>query len=75
MDWMVGVRFPAGTEDFFLPHSVQTDSEVNPASYPMGTGAPSPEVKRPGREDDHSSPSGAEVKNGGTTPSLPHMSS
>jgi hypothetical protein len=34
-----------------------------------------PGGKRPGREADHSSPSSAEVKNGGAIPPLPHMSS
>jgi hypothetical protein len=38
-------------------------------------GAISPGVKRPGREADHSSPSSAEVKNGGAIPPLPPMSS
>jgi hypothetical protein len=33
------------------------------------------EVKRPGREADHSPPSNGEVKNGGATPPLPHTSS
>jgi hypothetical protein len=32
------------------------------ASYPMGTGALSLEVKRPGRAADHSPPSSAEVE-------------
>jgi hypothetical protein len=32
------------------------------ASYPMGTGALSPGVKRPGREADRSSPISAEIK-------------
>jgi hypothetical protein len=34
-------------------------------------GAPSPGVKRQGRETDHSPPSSAEVKNGGAIPPLP----
>jgi hypothetical protein len=33
------------------------------------------EVKRPGREADHSPPSSAEVKNSGATHPLPHTSS
>jgi hypothetical protein len=32
---------------------VQTGSEAHPASYPMGPGALSPGVKRPGRESFH----------------------
>jgi hypothetical protein len=35
----------------------------------------SPGIKRQGREDDHSPPSNAEVKSGGTIPPLPHTSS
>jgi hypothetical protein len=50
-------------QEFSLLHVVQTGSGVHPASYPMGTaGALSPEVKRPGREADHSPPTNAEVK-------------
>jgi hypothetical protein len=41
---------------------VQTGSEVHPTSFPMGTGALSPGVKRPGREVDYSPPTSAEVK-------------
>jgi hypothetical protein len=36
-------------------------------------GALSPRVKRLGREADHSPPTSAEVKNGGTITPLPHM--
>jgi hypothetical protein len=43
-------------------HSVQTGSGAHPTSYPMGTGAISLGIKRPGREADHSPPSSAEVK-------------
>jgi hypothetical protein len=46
-----------------------------PGSYPMGTGALSPGIKRSGREADHSPPSSSKVKNGGAIPPLPHMSS
>jgi hypothetical protein len=35
----------------------------------------STDVKRPGREAEHSLPSSAQVKNGGATPPLPHMPS
>jgi hypothetical protein len=37
-------------------------------------GAISPTVNRPGREADHSPPSGAEVKNCGTIPRFPPIS-
>jgi hypothetical protein len=55
--------------------SVQTGSGAHPASYPMGTGALSPAVKRPGGEVGHSPPSSAKVKNGGALPPLPNTSS
>jgi hypothetical protein len=57
------VRFPAGAGNFSLHHRVQTGSGSHPASYPMGTGAVSLGIKRPGRKVDHSPPSSAEVKN------------
>jgi hypothetical protein len=41
---------------------VQNGTGAHPASYPMGTGALSVGIKRPGREADHSPPSSAEVK-------------
>jgi hypothetical protein len=56
------VRFPARAGNFSLHYSVQNGSGTHPASYPMGTGAVSLKVKRPGREADHSPPSSAEVK-------------
>jgi hypothetical protein len=59
-DWEVGVRVPVGSRIF--THVVQTGSEVHPTSYTMGTGSCFPEVKRPGREADHSPPTSAEVK-------------
>jgi hypothetical protein len=42
---------------------------------PWVLGALSQEVKRPGREADHSSSSSAEVRNGGAIPSLSRKSS
>jgi hypothetical protein len=56
------VRFPAGAGNFSLHHRVQNGSGAHPASYPMGTGGFSLEVKRPRREADHSPPSSTEVK-------------
>jgi hypothetical protein len=47
---------------FSLLHVVQTGSGVHRTSYPMGDGALSSGVKRPGREADHSHPTSAEVK-------------
>jgi hypothetical protein len=49
-------------QEFSLLQIVQNGSEVHPTSYPMGTGALSPGVKRPRREVDHSPPTSAEVK-------------
>jgi hypothetical protein len=54
--------------DFSLFHSVQTGRGAHPASYTMGAGAVSP-----GHEADQSSPSSAEVKNGGNTYTLPYV--
>jgi hypothetical protein len=61
--WTIGVRSPAGAENFSSSPCVQTGSGVHPASYPMGTGGPFPGDKaRPGRDADHPPPSSAEVK-------------
>jgi hypothetical protein len=45
-DWAIGVRSPAGAEDFSSSLCVQTGSEAHPASCTMGTGILSPGVKR-----------------------------
>jgi hypothetical protein len=50
-------------QDFSPSYVVQTGSGAHPTSYPMGTGAISSEVKRPGRESDNSRPTSAQVKN------------
>jgi hypothetical protein len=42
------------------------------ASYPMGTGAFSRRVMRPGREADHSPPLSVEVKKSGSIHTLDH---
>jgi hypothetical protein len=70
-----GIRFPVGARNLSLLRNVQTGSGVYAASYPMGTGAPSPGVKLQGCETDHSPPTSAEVKNVGAIPSFPHTSS
>jgi hypothetical protein len=69
-DWGSKFRFPAGAGNFSLHHRVQNGSGFHPASYPMGTRGSFPGVKRPGREDDHSLPSSAEVKNAWAIPPL-----
>jgi hypothetical protein len=63
-DRAIEVRSPAGAKDFSSCLCVQTGSGVHPASCIMGTGGPSPGGKaQPGRDDDHSPPSSAEVEN------------
>jgi hypothetical protein len=54
-------------------YNVQTGSGAHPAAYPMGIRGLFPGVKRQGREANHSPPSSADVKKGGTVPPLPHM--
>jgi hypothetical protein len=71
-DLGVGVPVPVGSRIFSSPY--QTGLEVHPTSYPMGTGALPPGVKRQGREADHSPPASAEVKKICIHP-LPHTSS
>jgi hypothetical protein len=56
-DREIGVRSPAGAEDFPSSLCVQTGSEAHPASYTMGTGGPFPGGKaRPRSDADHSPP-------------------
>jgi hypothetical protein len=56
-DRAIGVRSPAGADDFSSILCVQTGSGAHPASCPMGTGGPFPGGKaRPGRDADHSPP-------------------
>jgi len=46
---------------FSIRHRIQTGSGAHPASFPINTGGSYPEIRRPGREDDHSPPSSAEI--------------
>jgi hypothetical protein len=62
--WTDGLRFPA-EEIFFSIGSVSTLGRTQFLS---------PKLKLQGREADHSPPSVAEVRNGGTVPVLPHTS-
>jgi hypothetical protein len=63
-DRAIGVRFPAGAEDFSCSLCFQTGSVAHPASCTMGNRGPFPGGKaRPGRDADHSPPSSAEVEN------------
>jgi hypothetical protein len=52
--------------------SVQTKSEANPNSYPLGTRSLFLGVKKQECESDHSFPSSAEVKNGISAQCLPN---
>jgi hypothetical protein len=74
-DSLVGIATGYGLDDqggqefesrygkkFSLFHIVQTGSGVQPTSYKMGTGGSFTEVKRQGREANHSPPTSAEVK-------------
>jgi hypothetical protein len=54
------VRFAAGAGNFSLRHRVKNGSGPHPSSYPKGIGVL--EVKRQGRETNHSPSSSAEVK-------------
>jgi hypothetical protein len=70
------VQFPVRAGNFSLHHRVQNGSGAHPASYPVVPGDLSLEVKRPGREANHSPPSSAEVKNAWSyTSTLPNTSS
>jgi hypothetical protein len=64
----VGVLFPVGARGFSFPMTSRPalgPTCTSVASYAIGTGGYLPEVKRPGLEADHSSPSSSEAKNGG----------
>jgi hypothetical protein len=63
MSFMMGVQFPEEAGNFSLRHRIQTGSGDHTASYPMGTGDPSPGIKLLGREADHSLKSSIKVKN------------
>jgi hypothetical protein len=59
----------------FLLRSVETYCKAHPASYPVGTGDPSPGVRRSDRQADHLPQSPEEVKNARSYTSIPHTSS
>jgi hypothetical protein len=64
IDLEIGVLSPVEAEDFSSSLCVQTGSEAQPASYPVGTGGPFTGGKAQlGHDADHSLPSSAEVKN------------
>jgi hypothetical protein len=53
---------PRKGQEFSLLYVVHTGFVAHQASYPIGTGGYFPEVKRLGREVDHSPPTSADVK-------------
>jgi hypothetical protein len=62
---------PVEERKYSLLYSVQAGSGAHPVSYPIDTGgADSPRVEQ-GHEADYSSPSNAEIKNGGAIPPFP----
>jgi hypothetical protein len=63
--------FRRGGKRFSLLNSIQTGSVTHPFSYPMGIVDLFEELKRPGRESDHS-PSSADIKYGGDIALLFH---
>jgi hypothetical protein len=65
--------FHGRARDFSVLHSIQTGSGAHPSSYSLDTGECFHGIKWPGHKADHSSPSGAEVKNGGAVPPLTHI--
>jgi len=71
--WL-GVRVPAVAGNFSL-HRVQTIAGAHSAFYPRGTRCSFSGVKRPGREDNHSPPRSAEVKNAWSSISTPNTPS
>jgi hypothetical protein len=74
--WTAGDRFLAGARNFSLLHNVHTESGAHSVSYPLSTGTLSLCINRPGRENYHSPPSSAELKNGEAMPPFhPHTSS
>jgi hypothetical protein len=73
--WTAGVRFPARQEIYLFSTESRPVLESTQPPVQWVPGAISSRVKRPGCEADHSPPSGAEVKNDETIPSLTHTSS
>jgi hypothetical protein len=67
--WSV-VRIPVGVREFYLFQNVPNVFGAHPAVYSVNTGV-FPEVKRPGRDVNHSSQYSAEVKNEWSYTSLP----
>jgi hypothetical protein len=75
LDTGIGVQFQAEVRDFFFSITFTPAPGLIQSAIQWAPGAVSPEVKRQGREAEHSPPSSVEVKNGGAIPRLPHISS
>jgi hypothetical protein len=77
-DWIRGGQpgFDCRQGQGIFLYSTAARPALEPTQPPIQwvSGALSPGVKRPGREVDHSPPSGAEVKTGGPIPPLPYTS-
>jgi hypothetical protein len=70
--WLDGRgSFPGRAKIFIFSITIRLALGLTQPSSQWVPGALSPGVKRPGRYADHSPPSSAEVKNGGTIPPLP----
>jgi hypothetical protein len=67
----IGVRFPAGVRNVSLLHTVQACSHRSIHWVHMALSA---EVRRPGREANHSPPSSAEAEKVWSYTSTPHTS-
>jgi hypothetical protein len=64
----------AGAKDCSVLHRIKIGSGALPGFYTVGIGGCSPELKRKGRDANHSRIPNAEVKNDGSISPLPHMS-
>jgi hypothetical protein len=77
MGYGLDVRVSIPGRGMIFLFSTMSRLVLGPTQHPTQwvPGAPSPSVKREGREADQSRPSSAEVRHGAAIPSLPHMSS
>ena len=69
-NWEIWARFPADARDFSLLRSVHNGPGAQYDPYSVCTRALSPEIKRSGREADHSPPFRTDVKNVSYCPTL-----
>jgi hypothetical protein len=69
------VGFPVRARHISLPQRIQTGPEANQPRIRWEPGAPTPGIKRQGREVDHSSNLVPRLRLCGATPPVPHMSS